>query len=207
MAAVGGRRVGKFRERNLLAVEGVEHAGPGSLEDVLLGDGDDDLARTLAVKVLVLEEVRVAVGIQQLDTADEFEVLAVDGQLLATTDFLAVLLGEAGDDGMAEGQVLLGFRLVVRAADDQFAAGGSDAGRGGHADHAVADMLDRGDAYAGREHDLFDVAQAGAADGHRLAGHDLRREEHLDAQPGFGLIVDLHGVTCREHPHQGDGQH
>ena len=206
MAAVGGRRVGEFRERNLLAVEGEELTRPGAFEN-LLGDGDDDGARTLAVEVLVIEDERIAVRIQQLAAADELEVRTEDGQLLAAADFLAVLLGEAGHDGMAEGELLAGFRLVIRAADDQLAAAGRDAGRGGHADHAVADMLDRGDGDAGREHDLFHVGHAGAADGHRLAGHDLRREEHLDAQPGFGLIVDLCGVTCREHAHEGDGQH
>ena len=206
MAAVGSRLVGQFRQVELPAVEGIQLTHPGTLEN-LLGDGDDDRARALAVEAFILDDERIAVRVEELGAADELEVLTVDGQLLAAVDFLAVLLGEAGDDGMAEGEVLRGFRLVIRGTDNQLAAGGGDAGRSRHADHAVTHMLDIGDADAGREHDLLDVGHAGAADGHRLTGHDLGREEHLDAQSGLDRLVDLFGVTCRDQAHEGDGQH
>ena len=203
VAAVGGGYVVQFRKRNLLAIKGVEFADPGALED-LLGDGDNDGVRALAVEVLVLEDERIAVGIDQFDAGDELQVGTVDGQLLATTDLLAVHLGKARDDGVADGEFLSGFRLLVRSADDDLAGG--DAGRRGHADHSVADMLDVGDGDTAREHDLADIAEAGAVDGHRRSGDDLRREERLDAQGARIRVDDFLGGTCRQRAQKDNGK-
>ena len=205
MATVGSRLVIQFGQRNLLAVKGVQFTDPRSLEN-LLGDGDDDGARSLAVEILVLEDERVAVRVDQFGAADELEVRTIDGQLLAAVDLFAVLLGEARDHGVTEREVLCGLRFVITGADDQFTAVGGDAGRSRHPDHAVADMLDIGDTHAIGEHDLADIRETGAVDGHRLAGHHLRREEHLDAQAGGVRVDDFFRGTCRERAHQDHGQ-
>ena len=190
-------------ERNLLAVEGVELADPGAFQN-LVRKGDDERVRAFAVEVLVLEDQRIAFVVEQFRTADELEVRAVDGEQFTAGDFLAFLLGEAGDDGMADREVLPGFRLVVRAADDDLAGG--NAGRNSHADHSVADMLDVGDGDTAREHDLADIAEAGAVDGHRRSGDDLRREERLDAQGARIRVDDFLGGTCRQRAQKGHGK-
>ena len=206
MAAVGGGGIGELGKFELQAVEGIELAPPGAVED-LRGNVEDDSTRSLAIEGLVLDDERVAVRVDEFHPADELEVLAEDGQLLAPSDLFAVLLGEAGDDGMAEGQVLLGFRLVVRRTDDQFAAGGGDARGSRHAQHVIADMLETGDGHPVGKDDFTDLRHAAAIDGHRLSGDDLRREESLDGQSGLGGAVVLYGITCHEHAREGNGQH
>ena len=202
--SAAARLVVQLREGNLFPVEGVELADPGSLED-LFREGDDHGARALAVEVLILQDDRVPFIVKQLDGGDELQVRAVDGQQLAAGDIFAVHLGEARDDGVAKGKFLAGLSLLVRRADDELAGG--NAGRRGHADHAVADVLDVRDGDAAREYDLTDVAEAGAVDGHRLVRHDLRREERLDAQGSRVRVDDFLGGTGRDGAHEGEGQH
>ena len=191
---------------DLFPVIGEELTDPGPFEN-LLRDVQDHGTRALAVEDVVLEDKRVAVRVEQLGAADELEVRAEDGQLLTAGEFFAVHLGETGNDRVTDGHVLLGLRLVIRGADDELAAGGGNARGRGQADHAVADMLDVGDADPAGEHDLADVRHAGSVHGHRLAGHDLRREEHLDAQAGGVQLVDFLGSTCCGEAQEGDGQH
>ena len=206
MTALGGRLVFQLRQEDLLAVVGEQLAGEGAFED-FLRDGDDDAARALAVESRVRKDDRVAVGIEQLDTVDELQVRTVDGDLLAALDLVAGLLGEAGNEGLADREQLRGFRLLGGCADDDLAAVCSDACRRIDADHVVADKLEVGDFDTVREFDLRDVLEAGTIDGHRLVGHDFRREEHLDAQSEILRLDDrIEDVTSRERPHHGDGQ-
>ena len=205
VAAIGRLPVREFRQEELLAVKGEDLARPGPFED-LSRDGDDDRTRALAVEEFVLDDQRIAVRVEQFGPADELQVLAVDGQLLAAFDLLAVRLGVARDNGVSEGDRNFVLRLLVGRADDQLAAAGGDARRGGHPDHPVADMLDGADGDAVGEDDLPDVAEAGAAQGHRLAGDHLGRKHRLDGQgPGI-RVFDFLGVAGREHAREGDGQ-
>ena len=199
VAAACRRGVGQLRDVERLAVEALHLAGEGSLEGVhrdLVAHG----AGALAVEHGLGNDAGVAFGIQQLDAGEELQVLAVDVEDLAELDGLARLLGEAGNDGVADLQRNLGDRLVARGADGERAAVGRDAGRGGDADHLVADELEAGfgDGDAAREHDLGHVREAGAVDGHRLAGDHLGGEEHLDVQPQIGRFAAAFLVTGRE---------
>ena len=103
VSAVRSGLVSQFRHEELPAVKGVYLAGEGAFED-FPRESYDDHARSLAVEILVLKDERVAVGIEQFDAADEFQVLAIDGELLTALDALAFLLGIAGNGGGAEGQ-------------------------------------------------------------------------------------------------------
>ena len=179
-ATVGGGLVGQLRHEELPAVEGINLADEGAVED-LPRESDDDAARALAVEILVLEDKRVAVLVEQLYAADELEVLAVDGDLLSALDALALLLGIAGNDGRAEGQGQARLHFLVRGADDELAACSGDARRRGDPDHVIADNLEVGDLDAIGEYDLTDIREAGAVDGHLLSCNHFRREEHLDA--------------------------
>ena len=206
MTAIGGGLVGQLRHQDLLAVVGKQLAREGALED-FLRDGDDDAARALAVERRVRKDDRVAIRIEQLDAVDELQVGTVDGDLLAAGDLLACLLGEAGDDGLTDGQGQGRFHLLVRRADDDLATFGGDARRSVDPDHVVADNLEIGDDDTVGEDDLRSVAEAGAVDGHRLVGHDLRREEHLDAQSDIRRFDDgIQDVACRDDTRQGKGQ-
>ena len=206
VTSVGSRDVGEFRQGEHLAVNGVDVTDEGAVEDGLLRDGDGDQAGPLAVEVLILEDERIPVGIKQFHTADEFQVRTEDGELLSAVDLIAVLLGAAGDDGVSDGQRYAGFDFFFIRADLDGTAFGLDAGRGVHADHVIADMLEAGDADPVREHDLLHVLEPGAVDGHRLSGDDLRGEERLDVQSDIGRFVFFLGSTCRQrdkgHGHQ-----
>ena len=205
VTAIGRLPVREFRQEELLAVKGEDLARPGPFE-YLSRDGDDDRTRALAVEEFVLDDQRIAVRVEQFGPADELQVLAVDGQLLAAFDLVAVRLGVARDNGVSEGDRNFVLRLLVGRADDQLAAAGGDARRSGHPDHPVADMLDGADGDAVGEDDLTDVAEAGAAQGHRLAGDHLGRKHRLDGQgPGI-RVFDFLGVAGREHAREGDGQ-
>ena len=200
------RLVVQLRQQNLLSVKGVELADPGPLEN-LFRDGDNHRVRALAVELLVLEDQWITFGVNQFGPADELEVGTENGQLLATRDVLALLLGETGNDGIAQGERYPGLRLLGSGPDNQLTAFGGDAGRGDDADHPAADLLEVGDSDVTREHDLRYVRKTGAVDGHRLPGDDLGRKEHLDVQPEVGRFVDLLGVAGRQRAEQDDGQH
>ena len=206
VAFVLGRLVNQFREKDFLSVISEKLTNESPVEKILLGNDDFHLAGALAIEIHVRKDICISIRIHQFHTVDELEVFAIDAQRLAAVDFFAGLLGETGNDGMAKGERLGGLRLVVTGTDNQFATVGGNAGRSGHADHAVADMLDVGDADSVGEDNLADIRETGAVDGHRLSGHHLRREEHLDAQPGGVRVDDFLRGTCRERAHQDHGQ-
>ena len=198
------RLVRQFRQREHFPVEGVDLAHESAVEDRGLRNSEDDRARTLAVEILIFKNQGVAIGVKQFDAADELKVLAEDGQLLGAVDLFAILLREAGNDRRSEGEVLFRFRLVVGRDYDELTARSGDARRGDDPDHVVADMLEAGDGDAVGEDDLADFRETGTVDGHRLSGHDLRREEHLDAQSEVRRLVDLARVAGRQGPYQDD---
>ena len=206
VTTLGSRLVCQLRQEDLLAVVGEQLTREGAFED-FLRDGDDDAARALAVECCVGEDNRVAVRVEQFDAVDELQVRTVDGELLAARDFLAGLLGEAGHVGRTEGQGQGGLDFVVACADDDLATVFGDARRRVDADHVVADDLEVGDAHTVGEDDLLGVRETGTIDGHRLVGHDLRREEHLDAQSDIRRFDNrIQDVACRDDPRQGEGQ-
>ena len=94
MAAAGRLLIGEFRKVDFLPVKGVKLAHPGPFEN-LPRDGNDDQARALAVEILILENQRIAVRIDQFRAADELQVRAIDGQLLPALNLFAILFGEA----------------------------------------------------------------------------------------------------------------
>ena len=127
MAFIGCRFVSELGHGKLKPVVGEHLSGESTVQDVLPGDADDDGARTLAVEILLVEEVGYSVGVQQLDALDELEVLAVDGQLLASLYLFAIHLGITGNHGLSETQGERGFGLAVGGADQYGAARGCDA--------------------------------------------------------------------------------
>ena len=204
VAFIGGGLVSELGEGNLLPVVGEQHAHEGAVQDVLLGDADNHRAGSLAVEILFVQDVFHAVGVQQLDAVDEFQVCTEDGELFTALDFFSLLFGKTGNHGLSQSERLGGFRLLAGGADNQFAAAGSNAGRGRNADHFIADQLEVGHAHAVRENDFLHGGEVGAVDGHRLSGDHLGREEHLDAQPDVGRSVFLLDVArCA---HQGKRQ-
>ena len=208
VSSLGGRRIFQFREREYLSVDRAEVTHEGPFEDALLRDGDDDRTGALAVEILILQDERIPVGILQFDTADELEVLAEDGELLTTADLFAVLLGKTGNGRLSEGQRDAGFHdLAVLVADFEHAAFGSDAGGSDDADHLVADEFEARGLDAAGEFDLGDIREAGTVDGHRLPGHHLGGEEHLDAQAEIGRLHGFLDVAGREQAaRQDDGE-
>ena len=186
VSAVGSRFVTQLRQGELPAVVGVQLADEFAVEDVLLRNRDDDGAFPLAVEAGVFDDERIAVRVQEFDLVDEFQVFAVDGQLLAAPDLLAFLLGETGNDSPAEDERQPGLGFLVRGPDEDLAACRGEARRSGNPDHLIADNLEIGHADAVGENDFLDAREAGTVDGHRLSGHHLRGEEHLDAQAEVG---------------------
>ena len=148
----------------------------------------------------------MAVRIEQFGPADELQVRTVNGQLFSALDLFAGVLGEAGDDGVAQGQGHAGLCLFVGGADDEVAAAGGDARGSLDPDHVFADDLEIGDGDAVGEDDLANVGESGSVDGHGLSGDHLRRGEYLDAQSDVCGQVLLHAETARERSHQDDGQ-
>ena len=205
VSAVAGGLVRQFRQEELTPVVGVHFAHERAVID-FLGNRDDDHTVALAVETEFIDDNRVAVFVEQLDLADELQVLAVDGQLFAAFDLLAFLLGETGHDGLADGQRQTGLRFFIEGPDEDLASRGGDARRRGDPDHIIADNLEIGDADAVGENDLPDAREAGTVDGHRLPGHHLCGEEHLDAQPFRQLAGRIEDVARREGAHQGHGQ-
>ena len=103
MSAVGSGLISQLGEGEFLSVKGV-HLSYESTVEHLLGDIDDDSTSTFAVEILVLKDKRIAVRIEQFDTADELQVLTENGELFSALDALAVLLRIAGYHGLSKGK-------------------------------------------------------------------------------------------------------
>ena len=82
---------------------------------------------------------------------------------------------------MAEGQGEVGRDLVVGGAHGDVSTLFGNASRCVDTDHAVADYLEIGHFSTAGEFNLCGAKKTRAADGHRLVGDNLRREERLDA--------------------------
>ena len=206
VTAFGAGLVLQFRNQDFPSVIGVQLGYVSAFED-LLRQRDDDIVRSLAVESFLRDDERIAIRVQNFKTADELQVLTVNGQLFAAGNLLAFLLGETGYDSRTQGQVLGGLCGIIGRIDDEFTACSGDAVRSGDADHVIADNLEIGDFDISRENDFAGTQEAGSVDGHRLAGDHLGREEHLDAQPEiFHAVVRIQDVAGREGPHQDDGQ-
>ena len=103
---------------------------------------------------------------------------------------------------MAQGQERLGFRLVNVGTDPDLTAFGRNAGGGLHPDHLTAHHLEIGNSDIIGKYYFLDIGEAGTIDGHRLSGHHLGGEEHLDAQSNICRLGFFLDGTGRESTHQ-----
>ena len=203
VATLGGRGVLQGRHVEFLTVHREHLPDESTVIDGLLGDEDGNDAGSLAVEHGIVQEHRIAVGIHQFDSGNEFQVLTVDLEFFSALDALAFLFGITGNDGMAQSKVSAGDGLVIGRTDDELAAFGSNALRRIHADHFAADELEVGNGHVSREHNLGDIGKPVTVDGHRLSGDNLGREEGFDTQSHVGrrgvfLLDTGRESTCKD---------
>ena len=139
----------------------------------LLGQGDGCRAGSLAIEIGILDQGKRAVilGKEQLYGGDEFQVRTVDGQLLATVDFLAFLLGVTGNFSITDSQFQLRLSLISCRAD--FDLSGCNILRDSNPDHVVRNNLEIGYRYVFREYYFSKVRVTGTVDGHLQSGNHL----------------------------------
>ena len=204
MSTVLGRLVSQLRQKELPSVKSIHLAHEGSVIDSCPRDVENNRVRTLAVESLILDDNGIAVLVQQFNPADELQVVAIDGELFSALDGLAFLLGIAGNDRFAKRKVQTGLHFTVGRTDDDLAAFGSYAGRGGNPDHLTADNLEISDGDAIGEDYFTDIRKPGAVDGHRLPRDHLGRGEHFDAKSEIGRFYFFRQVARRKGTHQGN---